>query len=111
MKTLTTYFTNQIGQTLRANITTGLTYYTQVYQRAYAAEIISVGKRHVTVNLTSHDRTPSGYRLAGSEKQHGERRIDLRDCAGLTDFWQRLVVAGDPTFALIYGSDVQPAAR
>ena len=104
MATLNTYFTNNIGRTIRNAVTTGRTFYTEVYERAYAAEVIAFANNHVTVHLTSHDNTPSGYALGGSEQRLGDYVIDIAGCAGLTDFWQRLIPTADPAFAAKYGA-------
>lgn len=99
MNAINEFLTTKTGGKLHTKITTGRTYYTEVYERAYTATILAVNAGIAHIALASHDNAPSGYGLAGTELNHGEGRVRVDDCATLAEFWRRLLDIADPEFA------------
>ena len=93
------FLATMVGGKLRMKIRTGRTYYTEVYERVYTATILAVHDGSSLVAVISYDNTPSGYRLADSERSHGEHLVSTADCVSPTEFWDRLIALADPEFA------------
>lgn len=111
MATLTAYFTKQIAQTMHTAVTTGQTSFTDVYERVYSAEVLAVEDDRVTLHVKSYDNTPSGSRYGGRDQRLGDHTINIQKLTGLTDFWQRVITAADPSFARRYGANVLHCQR
>jgi hypothetical protein len=62
------YLKTKVGKKVFVSFTTGETFYTEVYKRNFAIEIIKVTSNKITVKVTSKDITPSGMGRGGSDK-------------------------------------------
>lgn len=111
MAALTAYFTHQVAKTIHTAVNTGKNGFGDVYERIYSAEVLAVENERVLVHVKSYDNTPSGMRYGGTDQRLGDHSIDLLKLTGLTDFWQRLIPAADPTFARRYGASILHCKR
>ena len=105
MATLNQYFTNSIGRTIRNAVTTGHVSFVEIYERAFAAEVVALEDDNVFVYVTSYDVGPSGARLGNTEQRLGDQVVSIAGCHTLTEFWQRLIRQADPAFAAKYGAN------
>lgn len=69
------YFETQIGKTIKKNLVTGNDFFTEVYERVYKIEVIGVDPTRLYVEVTSYDKTPSGYMKGGTDKDLGGANI------------------------------------
>jgi hypothetical protein len=65
------YFKTKLGKKLSYSVTSGNTFFTEIYQKRYSLEVIKVTSKSVTFEITSNDHVPAGWCKAGTFKNYG----------------------------------------
>ncbi|MDF2534169.1 MAG: hypothetical protein K0R18_326 [Bacillales bacterium] len=75
------YFQTKVGQKIVAKVKTGKTFFTDVFQRNYVIEILSVSRAaknpKMTVAVSSYDVVPTGYKQSGTDKYYKEFEVKI----------------------------------
>lgn len=72
------YFKTKLGEKIITTITTGNTYFHEVFQRTYVMEVLKVNDK-LRVEVFSFDTVPTGFIAGGSERKFGEIEVDIND--------------------------------
>lgn len=96
------YFKSKIGQIIKVRYNTGKTFFTEVYERQYTIEIVSVIKNEVTCIVNSVDYVPSGYIKGSTDKYLGERKIKIIPDKSLENIIESMLIGIDPNFFFAY---------
>lgn len=97
------YFKSKIGQIIEKDITTGQTFFTEIYKRRYNFEVISISRGKLTVWIKSFDIVPSGYKRGGSDIDFGQTSINITKFESLDSILKTLILNIDQKFANRYG--------
>jgi hypothetical protein len=98
------YFEKQIGELLVKSFKTGNSFFTEVYQRTFSIEVITVSATTIQARVSSEDYVPSGFRQGGSERNYNSQMFSFKNDEMLDMILERICKTVDPEFFERYTS-------
>lgn len=72
------YFKAKIGEVIKKKVHTN-EFFTSVYARVYNVEVLKVTDGELTVEVVSHDETPTGKKDRDTVRERGELTVKIAD--------------------------------